>query len=135
MVTSTIRRQKKHWNLFLLEKMACKNCFKDNEELSIQTTTTFKSCWSLVVFLWNVVLNIKDIWTCFCKFEKVSVYCLACQFRITYKNDEYDIYENSFNMDYLERFHPHVFRNLLKLLKTDSHLACELVNRQFFLYS
>ena len=115
--------------------MACKNCFKDNEELFIQTTTTFKSCWSLVVFLLNVVLNIKDIWTRFCKCEKVSVYCLACQFRITYKNDEYDIYENSFNMDYLERFHLHVFRNLLKLLKTDSHLACELVNRQFFLYS
>ena len=49
------------------KKKAFKNCFKDNEELFVETVTEFEGCCSLVVFLLNVVLNITEIWERFCK--------------------------------------------------------------------
>lgn len=49
-----------------------------------------------------------------------------------YWNDQYDSYENSFDMNFLARFHAHVQKNLWLLLTVDSHIACELVNRQFY---
>ena len=51
---------------------------------------------------------------------------------MVYWNDQYDIYENSFDMDFLVRFHSHLQNNLWLLLKADSHIACELVSRQFY---
>ena len=86
---------------FLLEKkMAYKNCFKDNEELFAKTVTEFEGRCSFVVFLLNVVLNITEIWERFCKCEKISDCCLVCEFRITYKKYQYDIYKNLLNMDF-----------------------------------
>ena len=112
--------------------MACKNCLKDNEELFNHSTSIFKSRQSLVVFLLNVVLNIKDLWESYCYSEKVSEKCSLCQFKMIYWNDQYAIYENSFNMDFLVRFYSHMERNLWRLLKIDSHIPCELVSRQFY---
>ena len=80
--------------------MACKNYFKDNKELFIKIVTEFEGRCSLMVFLLNIVLNITEIWERFCKCEKISDCCSVCEFRITYKIYQYDIYENLLNMDF-----------------------------------
>ena len=112
--------------------MACKNCFKDNEELFIKSVTEFKSRRFLVECFLKIVLNIQQIWLRFCSCKKVSDRCLVCQFYAIYKEQQYKIHENSLNLDFLERFHSHTVRNLQILRREDSHIACELVNRPFF---
>ena len=58
---------------------------------------------------------------------------MVCQFQILYLHDEYDIYENLFNLQVLVNFQDHMHQNLKKLLlKTDSHFTCELINKKFF---
>ena len=115
--------------------MTCENCFKDNVEAFEKTSCQFKSRRPLVIFLLNIVLNIKDLWGryCFCV-KKVGVLpCSICQFRVVYLNDEYNIYENSFDLNFLSVFHQHIYKNLkCLLLETDSHIACRLINKQYF---
>ena len=117
--------------------MTCNNCFKDNADAFEKATCQFYSQCSLVIFLLNVVLNIKDLlfWEqyCFCEKVKNSVNrCSVCQIRIVYLNDEYKIYENSFALNFLSKFHTHLVKNLkCLLLKPDSHIACRLVNKTF----
>ena len=112
--------------------MSCHNCFKDNAESFEQATRYFRSRRSLVILLLNVVLNIRDLWEQYCYCEKVSVQCSACQFRAVYLNDHYNIYENSFDLNFLSKFHKRIYKNLRRLLEIDCHLACELINRKFY---
>ena len=114
--------------------MNCQKCFKDNVEAFEKATCQFCSRRSLVIFLLNVVLNIKDLWDHYCFCDKVGVLpCLVCQFRVVYLNDEYDIYENSFDLNFLLDFHLHILKNLgCLLLKTDCHITCHLINEKYF---
>ena len=81
-----------------------------------------------------MVLNIKDLRDCYCFCKKRSIIpCLVCQFQLVYLNDDFDIYENSFDLHVLFTFHRHLYKNLKKLLvEIDSHFACELVNKKYF---
>ena len=81
--------------------MTCQNCFKDNVDAFEKATFQFYSRRSLVILLLNIVLNVKDLWEQYCFCDKVVVLlCSVCQFRAVYLNDEYDIYENSFDLDF-----------------------------------
>lgn len=84
--------------------MVCQNCDENNTESFEKATCGFDSRRSLVLFLLNVVLDIQEIWDKYCFCEKCVVPCLVCQFRIAYLNDEYMIYENSFNLQFLADF-------------------------------
>lgn len=63
-------------------------------------------------FLLKIVLNIQQIWLRFRSCKKVSDHCFLCQFYAIYKKQQYEIYENLLNLDFLERFHSHAVRNL-----------------------
>ena len=98
------------------------------------STCYFKSRRSLATFLLNIILNVQELWNnCFfC--EKVLEEYSICQFRMLYWNDQYDLYENSFNLKFLLRFHHHVHRNLRKLLEiNDCHFICELLIGSIFI--
>ena len=114
--------------------MTCQNRFKDNYDAFEKATCHFYSRRSLVMFLLNVLLNLKDLWEQYCFCDKVSFLpCSVCQFRIVYLCGEYDIYEHSFNLNFLLNFHKHVYKNLkCLLLETDSHIACRLINKKYF---
>ena len=113
--------------------MNCRNCYKDNEESFKIFTCNFKGRRSLVVFLLNIVLNAQELRNEYCFCEKVLEECSVCQFRMLCWNDQYDLYENSFDLNFLLTFHDHMRRNLSKLLDIkDCHFACELINRQYF---
>ena len=113
--------------------MSCQNCYKNNAKSFKKATCVFDSRRSLVLFLLNVVLNIEEIWEKYCFCDKCVVPCLVCQFRISYLHDEYAIFGNSFNLQFLANFQDHMHKNLKKLLlKTGSHFTCELINKKFF---
>ena len=114
--------------------MTCQNCFKDNVDSFKKATCQFQSRRSLVIFLLNVVLNVKDLWEHYCFCDNVGVLpCSVCQFRTVYLNDEYDIYENSFDLNFLSNFQRHVYKTLkCLLLETDCHRACHLIKRKYF---
>ena len=113
--------------------MSCINCFKNNAEAFEKATCVFQSRRSLVLFLLNMVLNIKDLWEHYCFCDSSVILCAVCQFKIVYLNDEYDLYENSLDFNFLARFQDHVHKNLKRLLlETDGHFVCELINRKFF---
>ena len=87
----------------------------------------------MFVFLLNIALNAQELWRDYSFCEKVLEECLICQFHMLYWNDQYDLYENSFDLNFLLRFRDQVRRNLSKLLDIkDCHFACELINRQYF---
>ena len=69
--------------------MAYRNCFKDNEELFMETVTEFKRRRFLVKFLLQIILNIQDIWLRFCSCRKVLEKCSICLFYQKYKDQEY----------------------------------------------
>ena len=93
--------------VFFLEKMSCKNCLQNDEESFERSTCIFRSRWSLVIFLLNVVLNIKELWEDYCYYEKLSEKCSVCQFRMVYLND-FDLYEHSFDFNFLVNYRSHV---------------------------
>ena len=116
--------------------MTCENCFKDNINVFEKITQQFISRRPMVIFLLNVVLNIKDLSDryCFCKRTSSILLCLTCQFRMVYLNDEFDIYQNSLDMHFLVTFYHHLYKNLKRLLlETNSHLVCELVKKSIFI--
>ena len=91
----------------------------------------FRSRCSLVIFLLNVVLNIKELWEDYCYYEKLSEKCSVCQFRMIYLND-FDLYEHSFDFNFLVNYHSHFYNNLVKLLGIKNHIVCKLVNTKFY---
>ena len=114
--------------------MSCQNCFQDNIDAFEKATCVFSSRRPLVIFLLNVVLNIKDLWDryCFCEKSCISP-CFVCQFRLVYLNDDFDIYENFFDLHFLFTFHRHLYKNLKRApLEIDSHFLCELINKKYF---
>ena len=123
---------KKKWSetfFLFLEKMACNACIKENEDLFVKTVTEFDSQWSVVELL--LVLNIQLLWARFCECEKLTDHCNVCRLCLIYKNEEFKIYKNSFNLDFLERFAQKA-SDLQIIRKKKPHLVCNLINRQFF---
>ena len=78
-------------------------------------------------------MHAQELWRDYSFCEKVLEECSIFQFRMLYWNDQYDLYKNSFDLNFLLRFRDQVRRNLSKLLDIkDCHFACELINRQYF---
>ena len=112
--------------------MSCQNCFKNSMDAFEKATCVFSSRRPMVIFILNVLLNIKDFRDRFCICKK-DFPCLLCQFRMVYLNEDYDIYKNSFNLHFLFVFHRHLYENLKRLLvEVESHLAGKLINKKYF---
>lgn len=71
------------------------------------------------------------MWMDFCCCKIPYKRCLVCQAKIYYLNYEYDIYENSFDLDFLVKLQANVRKNLLRLLTVDSHFVCKLINTRY----
>ena len=52
--------------------------------------------------------------------------------RVVYLNDQPVIYENSFDMDFLLKFHQHLIKNLNSLLEIECHFVCKVINEKYF---
>ena len=51
---------------------------------------------------------------------------------MVYLNDEFDLYENSFDINFLTTYHTHVYNNLRKMLDVKNHVACKLIDTKSF---
>ena len=111
--------------------MVCENCLVNKTEKFQKTTCLFQSRQPLVIFLLTVVLNIQKCWKDYCFCIDAKKY-LICQIRTVYLHDQYDIYENSLNMDFLSKFHQHLVKNLNRLIEIDYHFVCKVINEKFF---
>ena len=52
--------------------------------------------------------------------------------QVVYLNGQYEIYENSFNMDFLLKFHQHLIKNLNSLGEINCHFVCKVINEKYF---
>ena len=111
--------------------MSFSNCFKFDKEFFNSATTVFCSRRSLVIFLLNVILNIKVMWKDLCCCKTPYERCLVCQARICYPNYEYDKFENCFNFDFLAKVQENVRKNLLRLLTAENHFGCKVINCKY----
>ena len=79
--------------IFSLE-MACKNCFINDEIKLHSKVVFFEKRKDLVLFLLNVVLNIKDLFIDHCKCDGENI-CQPCTMgEIFNEKMEYEIYKN-----------------------------------------
>ena len=117
---------------FFLEKMSCLNFLQVNNDPFHLKTRFFKSRQPLVVFSLNTVLNSKELFKGYCFCKNTDAVCLVCQFKICYLNNEYDLYENCLNWDFLSGFHKRMCEHLKKLVTLDNHVVCKLLNNKFY---
>ena len=110
--------------------MEFENCFVNRTEKFQNASCIFKSRQLLVIFLLTVALNIEKFWEDFCFCTNSRLNCPVCQMRVVYLNDQYDIYENSFNMDFLLKFHQHLIKSLNSLHEIECHFACKAINEK-----
>ena len=104
----------------------------NNMEKFKKTTCVFKSRQPLAFFLLNVILNIEKFWKDFCYCTETKFICSVCQMRVVYINNQYDLYQNSFDLDFLIKFHGHLVKNLYKLIEIECHFACKVINEKYF---
>ena len=116
--------------------MVCENCLKEKHDSFFEGTCVFVSRRNLDTFLLNVLLNIKKDWKQFCRCSDALAErsCLVCQFRDVFENDEYDIYENCFDLHFFALFHMNIYTNLKKLVSLQNHVVCHLDNVLFRYY-
>ena len=95
--------------------MVCKNCFQEDNEMFKYNCDVFKDRHNLVLYLINIVMNIKEIWMDFCKCIGEEI-CLVCQANMFYKKYEHTIYRNCLN---------------LKFLAKVNFFVCEVINRKY----
>ena len=112
--------------------MVCENCFVNKTEKFAKASCIFKSCQPMVIFLLNVILSIEKFWKDFCFCTDSILICSVCKMRLIYLNDQCDIYENSFNMDFLLKFHQHLIKNLNSLLEINCYFVCKVINEKYF---
>lgn len=105
------------------------DCFKSKDKFFKRTSEFFNRI-NLVEFLLKIVLNVEESsgWYCDCDGSGLCVYCVC---RESFYNDQYEIYKNSHDMDFLEKCHRELMMHLMFLLKNDGHFVCHLINRGF----
>lgn len=108
--------------------MECSNCFKSQEKF-IKKVTEFHSRKYLVEFILRIIFKftrrLERLCT-FCTCEMANL-CSACIFYQMCKDDQYKIYQNSFDYNFLEEYHFVLFNNFSQFLKDDSHFVCLLI--------
>lgn len=60
--------------------------------------------------------------------------CLICQCNIVYREYQYTIYKNCLNLDFLAKVRENLHKKLLKLVESNNHFLCEIINEKFRYY-
>ena len=110
--------------------MDCKDCLKKNSQIFKDKCHLFEDRHHLAFFLINIILNIQDLWTDFCRCDGIQI-CLVCQENMFYKNFEYKVYHNSLDLNFLAKLRENVYRNLERFLTLDNHFVCKIVNHKY----
>ena len=110
--------------------MVCKTCFKFDKDVFEHRCTIFENWHSLMLFLLNIILNIKKKWEEFCICDGINI-CLVCQLNTHYFKYEHIIYKNCFNLDFLSKVWENIISNLHLLLQDDGHFVYQIINEKY----
>ena len=114
--------------------MACKNCFIYDEIKLHSKVGFFEKRKDLVLFLLNVVLNIKDLFMDHCKCDSESI----CQSRVMGEifNEKVaqEIYKNCLDYDFLCKIKENLHLNICTLLNKKDHFLCKIINKKYNYY-
>ena len=110
--------------------MVSKSCFKFHKDYFDHTCAVFENRHSLVLFLLNIILNIKKKWEEFCTCDGIDI-CLVCQLTTHYFKYEHIKYKNCLNLDFLSKARENIVSNLHLLLQDDRHFVCQIINEKY----
>lgn len=106
--------------------MDCQKCCQNNFSAFKEATCVFENRRDLSPFLLNVVLNLKENGKLYCFCHHTSE-CEVCQIRKIFFDDEYDIYKNIFDLNFVAQFHANLHACLEELFNTKKHIVCNLI--------
>ena len=112
------------------KKINCKNCHHNEKSKFDEPTCVFSCRRDLIIFLLDILLNIKKNWWQFCRCE-LSIECRVCEFKRLYANDKYVIYRNCFNLHFQAVFHRNMYDCLEEQLEIKNHIVCHLISSRF----
>ena len=106
----------------MAECTTCKNLGKEEFE---RKTCVFSSRRSVLYFLLNTLLTIKRFRDDLCCCNRKEQKCAICEIRNEFYSVEYNLYDNMFDFDFLNRIHSSLFAYLQKLIL--SHRCVSLI--------
>ena len=113
---------------------ACKNCFLYNEINLHAKVGFFETRKDLVLFLLNIVLNIKDLFIDNCKCDGENI-CQPCSMgEIFNEKTVYEIYKNCLNLDFLSKIKEKLHLNMCTLFDKKDDFLCKIINKKFNYY-
>ena len=116
----------------ILEKMAaCKNCFLFDEIKLHSKVGFFKTRRDMVLFILNVLLNIKDLFMNNCKCDGENI-CQPCNMAEVFdEKTVYKIYKNCLNLDFLLKVQENLHLHMCTLYEKKDHFLCQIINEKF----
>ena len=111
--------------------VGCKNCFLFDADKLNSKVGYFNTQRDMLVFLLNVVMNIKVHGLKFCKCNRVI--CEPCQIANIFKEEiTFKLYENCFNLDLLNKVKENLHIHLINLLEKKDHFLCKIINDKYY---
>lgn len=110
--------------------MVCRNCLQEDNEIFKYKCNVFGNRHYLVLFLVNIILNIKKMRNDFCKCDGETI-CLVCQSMKIYKDYEHVVYRNCLNLDFLCKVRENLIQNMYRLFTMNNHFVCKIINEKY----
>ena len=85
----------------------------------------------MLVFLLNVIMNIKVLTLQFCKCNRVI--CEPCKIADIFKEEiTFKLYENRFNLDLSNKVRENLHVHLINLLEKHDYFLCKIINDKYY---
>ena len=111
--------------------VGCKNCFLFDDDKLNSKVGYFNTQRDMLVFLLNVVMNIKVHGLKFCKCNRVI--CEPCQITDTFKKEiTFKLYKNCFNLDLLNKDKENLHIHLINLFEKNYNFLCKIINDKYY---
>ena len=84
----------------------------------------------MLVFILNVILNIKMHYLQYCKCDGINI-CKPCEIADIFKEEiSYKLY-NCFDLDFLSKVRENLHLHLNNLLENHDHFLCRIINERY----
>lgn len=114
--------------------VSCKNCYLFDELKLYSKIVFFERSQDMLIFILNVILNIKKYYLDYCKCDGENV-CLPCESaKIFNEQTTYKVHKNCLDLDVLSKVKENLHLNLNNLLENNDHFLCKVINERYHYY-
>ena len=106
--------------------VTCENCYLPDISKFHTKFFGFETRNELAIFILNLILNIEKFHKEFCTCEH-DVICRSCTVAKIYNKEQYKVFENCLNLDYLCEIKGKLHRSMFFLLEKKSHFICRII--------